>query len=164
MDLSSRGIFAADPARGWRPWGLLAPILGIAFIIVTMGFLQILLEHLHLIDKDENPIGLAGFAAFLTLPFSALGLVVLAWVRYVERRPLATIGLVTGHGPQIFALGLFTGIMMVTTIVTCSWIAGGYEVDAIAEAFHSPAALGGIATLLVGFALQSSVEEIVFHG
>lgn len=164
MKLSPRAVFAADPAKGWRPWGLLAPILGIAFVVVTVGFLQILLQHLQLIDKDENPIGLTGFAAFLTVPFGALGLAVLAWVRYVERRPLATIGLVAGHGKRRFVFGLLTGVAMTTAIVTGTWIAGAYNVGGLFPAFHSLAALGGIAVLLLGFCLQSSVEELLFRG
>jgi hypothetical protein len=82
--MTSRDIFGADPAKGWRPWGALVPFLGIVFVVATLGSLTVALQHFHLVDADENPIGLTGFAAFLLLPFTALGLVVLAWTRFVE--------------------------------------------------------------------------------
>ena len=28
-------IFSPEPAKGWRPWGLLVPILGLFFVIAT---------------------------------------------------------------------------------------------------------------------------------
>ena len=31
--MSSVSIYGTDPAKGWRPWGVLVPFLGFAFII-----------------------------------------------------------------------------------------------------------------------------------
>jgi hypothetical protein len=31
-----RALFGGAPARGWRPWGALAPVLGIAFVLVPL--------------------------------------------------------------------------------------------------------------------------------
>jgi len=162
--MTSRDIFGADPAKGWRPWGALVPFLGIAFVVLTVISLTAALQHIHLVDADENPVGLPGFMAFLLFPFAALGLVVLAWTRFVERRPLRSIGLVREHRSRTFLFGVLTGIVMAIAIVAGGWIAGGFSAGAFAIAFHSPSALGAIAILLVCFALQSSVEEILFRG
>ena len=132
--------------------------------MATVISLQILLMHAHLVDADENPIGLKGFVAFLLLPFSALGLVVLAWVRFVERRALASIGLAGGHRIRTFLLGQLTGVAMVIAIVAGIWIAGGFDVGSLGSAFGSPVALGSIAILLPCFWVQSSVEELLFRG
>ncbi|MGH6870588.1 MAG: CPBP family intramembrane glutamic endopeptidase [Rhizomicrobium sp.] len=155
--------FAPDPASGWRPWGLLVPFLCIAFVAATVVSLQVVLQHHHLLDAQENPIGIAGFAAFLLGPFSALGLTVLAWVRFVERRPFGTMGLVRGRAREFF-LGHLMGVAMMTAIVLGICAAGAYQAGAIGVAFGSAAGLAGIAVLLAGFAIQSSVEELVFRG
>ncbi|HKD23971.1 MAG TPA: hypothetical protein VKB71_18270, partial [Rhizomicrobium sp.] len=121
-----RAIYPADPARGWLPWGALVPFLGIAFVVATVGVLQVALQHAHLLDARENPIGLTGFAAFLLVPFAALGLVVLAWVRFVERRSFASIGLAGDHPARTFARGQLTGIAMAASIVAGIWVTGGF--------------------------------------
>jgi len=162
--MTSRDIYAADQAKGWRPWGALVPFLGLAFVALTVVGLTSVLQYAHLVDANESPVGLIGFAAFLLLPFTALGLAVLAWVRFVERRPLATIGLAAQHGTRTFLLGHLTAVAMVSSIVAGIWIVGGFRAGYYAPAFHSPAGLGGIAVLLACFALQSSVEEILFRG
>jgi membrane protease YdiL (CAAX protease family) len=146
------------------PGGALVPFLGLVFVAITVVGLTAVLQYAHLVDAAESPIGLKGLAAFLLLPFGALGLAVLAWVRFVERRSLSMIGLTNQHRMRTFLVGHLTGILMVIAIVAGIWITGCFAVGGYAIAFHSPAALGGIVVLLGCFALQSSVEEILFRG
>jgi hypothetical protein len=153
-----------NAAKGWQPWGAFVPFLGMAFVASTVISLTAVLQRVGLVDAEENPIGLPGFIAFLLLPFSALAVVVLAWVRLVERRPLAAIGLGGAHRARTFLCGLLAGVAMVTAIVAGIWIAGGLHVVSVGRPFHSLASLGSIAILLVCFALQSSVEELFFRG
>jgi uncharacterized protein len=152
------------PAKGWQPWGALVPFLGIAFVAATVISLTAVLEHAGLVDADENPIGLAGFVAFLLLPFSALALVVLAWVRFVERRPLAAIGLGGAHRARTFFGGLLVGVAMVMAIVAGICIAGGLHIVGLGLPDQSLVSLASTTTLLVCFAVQSSVEELLFRG
>ena len=49
-------------------------------------------------------------------------------------------------------------------MVAASWAAGALDPAGYGRAFASPAALGAIALLLLAFAVQSSVEEILFRG
>ena len=49
-------------------------------------------------------------------------------------------------------------------IVGGIWIAGGFHMAAFGPAFYLPISLGSIAILLVCFALQSSMEELLFRG
>jgi len=162
--MNARTIYSADPRRGWQPWGIFVPFLGFAFIVASVGSLTVLLHAIGLVDANENPVGLAGFAAYLLLPFAMLGLVVLLWVRFVERRSFATIGLVDRERTLTFARGHLTAVAMVSTVVAAIWGAGAYRASALLQAIHSPAGLSNALILLVCIAVQSSVEEIVFRG
>ncbi len=161
---SSSAIYSAEPARGWLPWGALAPFIGIALVVAPLAAVSLVLVHFHLVDTQDDPIGPIGLYAFLLLPFAAMGCVIVAWVRFVERRPLATIGL-TGFRPaRIFLRGHLFGAGMVCAIVAGIWIAGGFAAEGGGVALHSVRALANITLLAACFAVQSSVEEIVFRG
>jgi uncharacterized protein len=162
--MAPRVIFAADPAKGWLPWGILVPPIGFAFVVLSVGLLTVVLQHAHLVDAGENPVGLEGFAAFLFAPFTTLGVVTIAWVRLIERRTLPAVGLAADRRARRFSGGVLIGIAMMSVIVAGDWVAGGFAVGGVAKAFSSPQALGGIAVLLAGFAVQSSAEEILFRG
>jgi hypothetical protein len=114
--MSSRTFYAAYQAKGWRPWGAFVPFIGVAFVAATVISLSIVLHKAHLVDAEENPIGLRGFIAFLSPPFAALGLAVLAWTRFVERRPLTTIGLGGLHRVRTFVFGHLPGVAMAATL------------------------------------------------
>jgi membrane protease YdiL (CAAX protease family) len=160
----SRLVRSGEPAKGWQPWGALVPFLGIVLVAGTVVSLTAVLQRAGLVDADENPIGLMGFVTFLLLPFGALGIVVLAWVRLVERRPLMAIGLGGAHRVRTFLCGLLVGVAMVTAIVAGIWIAGGLHMVAFGRPFRSLVSLGSIALLLVCFAVQSGIEELFFRG
>ena len=162
--MRSRFGHSAAAGKGWQPWGVLVPVIGLGFVAGTIVSLTALLQHMGLVDPEENPVGLIGFMAFLLFPFTALGAVVIAWVRFVERRELASIGLGGAHRWRPFAGGLLVGIAMVTMIVFGIYLIDGCRIVEFAGAFHSLVALGSTAALLAGFALQSSVEELLFRG
>lgn len=42
--MSSSALFATDAARGWRPWGVLVPILGLVLIIVPTAGMSLLVK------------------------------------------------------------------------------------------------------------------------
>lgn len=156
--------FSDDPAKGWLPWAVLAPVLTIAFVLIPMLATDAPMAALGLADERGQPIGTIGLIAFLLPPFALTGLLVLAWVRFVERRPFATIGL-TGKRPiRTFLLGLAIGAATIFALVAAIWITGGFALSGFAPAFLSPAALGWIAILLLAFVVQASVEELLFRG
>ncbi len=162
--MTERILYSADAAKGWRPWGLLVPFLAVFFVVLTGLGPEIALGQAGLLDAHDDPKGLLGFAAFLFIPFALLGLVVLAWVRFVERRSVASIGLVRERATGKFLAGHLTGTAMASAIVAGIWLAGGFRAGAIAPALASPMALAGIAVLCAAFALQSSAEELLFRG
>ena len=161
--MEPRALYAPELGRGWRPWGLAAPVLALLFIVLPSLPFELAMERMGLLDARGDPAGFAVLCVYLVLPFSAVGAVVLAWTRFVERRSLASIGLRLS-GARSFLVGHLTGILSVTGIVAAIWLLGAYRPGPIAPAFAAPASLLGIAALLPCFALQSSVEEIVFRG
>ena len=162
--MSSRLIFSPEPPKGWRPWGTLVPVIGFAFVLISIGFPTIVLHRVHLLDAAENPVGLLGFVAFLLAPFSVLGGITVLWVCRIERRPLSTIGLTLDRYQQRLICGLLLGVTMMSAILTLNWAAGGFVAGGAALAFGSLRSLAAIAVLLLGFAVQSSAEEILFRG
>lgn len=162
--MTTRTVFSAEPHRGWLPWGLLAPFLCIFFVALTALGPEPLLERNGWVDAHGDPVGLTGWYAFLVIPFALNGLLILAWTLWVERRPLATIGL-TGPAPGKTLLGgLLVGAATILAVVVAIGLAGGYSPGAVAPALASPAALTGIGLLLASFIIQAGVEEIVFRG
>ena len=162
--MRSTALYSSEPARGWLPWGALAPFLLILFVAIPTIAGSKVLEYFHLLDAKWQPIDMAGWVSFLVIPFAATGLVVLAWVRFVERRSLASIGLPSQGGGAPFLRGIGIGMAMSFAVVATIWIAGGYEAQGYAKAFASPTALMNIAILLLCFIVQAGVEEIIFRG
>jgi membrane protease YdiL (CAAX protease family) len=161
-------IYSPEPAKGWLPWGALAPFLCVLIVALPMVGVSSVEQHFQLLDARGDPSGFPGLCSMLLVDFSATGLVLLAWVRFVERRSLATIGLVEarleGNRARTFLMGLAIGLATSFAVVAAIWLAGGYSAASFAKAFASPGALLRIGFLLACFAVQSSVEEILFRG
>lgn len=156
-------IFSDEPAKGWIPPSIAAPFICIFLVATSMLPGDFGLTYLGLTDPMGPPHGPLGFFLML-ISFIALGLAVFGWVRWVEKRSLASAGLCGEQRLKKFLTGLAVGIAMMGVIVTAIALSGGYRVADLAPAFASPAALGWIALLLAGFIVQASVEEFVFRG
>lgn len=156
-------IFSDEPAEGWIAPSVAAPFICIFILVVSMLPGDLSLTYFGFTDAKGSPLGPLGFFLML-VSFIALGLAVAGWVRWVEKRSLASVGLCGEQGLKKFLTGLAVGIAMMGAIVTAIALSGGYRVADLAPAFASPAALGWIALLLAGFAVQASVEEFVFRG
>lgn len=161
--MKARALYSSRPADGWLPWGALLPVLAFVFVAAPSIGVAIGLERLELMDA-RGPVGAWGVMALLLSAFPLIAGLVWAWLRLVERRTLDTIGLVGGGGLRLFLHGHAIGVLSVLLAVGAIGLFGGYRAGAWLPAFGSPAALAGAALLLLGFAVQSSVEEIVFRG
>ncbi len=162
--MRTKSLYSSEPAEGWLPWGALGPFLLILFVAIPAIIGSKVLKHFDLIDAKWQPIGMVGLVLFLVVEFAATGLLVVAWVRLVERRSLASIGLTRPGGGAPFLRGLAVGVATSLLVVAMIWIAGGYEAQGSAKAFASPTALMNIAILLLCFIVQAGVEEIIFRG
>ena len=161
--MTPRILYSQAAVQGWLPWGLLVPVLAFTFMVVPSIGTGMLLDQLELAN-DRGPVGVAGVMALLLSAFPLIALVTWAWLRGIEKRPLDTIGLVRGNGPRRFLQGHLIGVASVLVSVAAIALLGGYSARGVLPAFSSAAALGGALLLLFGFAVQSSVEEIVFRG
>jgi len=165
MMLFSKAIFNDAPAKGWLPWGVFAPILAfflfnIPLIAVIMG----VMKPLGFVDENIDPNGPIGMAFMLFGAFGLAGVLFFLWVKYVEKRPLSSVGLRGVTPVKTFMCGHMVGIGLMLVIVTGIGMFGGYSAGSIAPALTSPIGLFHIMLLLVGFAVQSSIEEFVFRG
>jgi membrane protease YdiL (CAAX protease family) len=168
VDLEPRmtpvALYSPDPARGWLPWAWLTPILMILFNAVPVIALHGWMQSQHWSTPRGEPIGLAGLHALLWIGFAPTLAAVLAWVRFVEGRSLASIGL-TGQAPlKTFLRGLAVGFGTIALVVTAIWMAGGMQAAGLGPAWRSPVSLLHIGLLLLGFVFQASVEEVIFRG
>jgi membrane protease YdiL (CAAX protease family) len=160
----SQDLYPAEPARGWIPWGALAPFLALAFVIVTALTGDRLISGFVNISPEGSPLDPAALVAFTLVPFGLLLLVLLAWVRFVERRPLASVGIRGDRPVREFLRGHAAGLAGLLSVVMVIWMVGGLQLIAVAPAFAHPVSLVPIVLLLFTFALQASVEELLFRG
>jgi uncharacterized protein len=156
-------IFSDEPAKGWIAPSIAAPFICIFLLVISMLPGDLGLAYLGFTEPMGPPRGPLGFFLML-VSFIALGLAVSGWVRWVEKRSLASVGLCGDGRLKKFMTGLAVGIAMMGAIVIAIALSGGYRIADLAPAFASPAALGWIALLLAGFVVQASVEEFVFRG
>ena len=157
-------LYSPEPARGWLPWIWLVPILMILFNAVPVVALDGWMQSRQWSTPRGDPIGLAGLHALLWIGFVPTLLLVLGWVRFVERRSMASIGLVGPAPLKTFLQGLIIGMGTIALVVSAIWAAGGLQATGFGPAWPSPQSLLQITLLLPGFALQSSVEEVIFRG
>ncbi len=162
--LKSRDIYSPVVAKGWLPWGALAPVLGLFVVVVTAVAGDALLELFVALDAKGNPVDATGLIGFTLVPFGMLLSLLLFWVCLVERRPLASIGLTGDHKVLVFLRGHAIGWVSMLGIVLIILFAGGYSASGFGRAWASPSAVTSIALLLFSLALQSSAEEILFRG
>ncbi len=156
-------IFSGETAKGWIAPAIAAPFICVLLVVISMLPGDIALGHFGLTEPMGPPRGPLGFFVML-MSFIAMGLAVAGWVRWVEKRSLASAGLCGDGRLRRFLTGLAAGVAMMGAIVTAIALAGGYRVAELAPALASPAALGWIVLLLTGFTVQASVEEFVFRG
>lgn len=157
-------LYSPEPARGWLPWIWLVPILMILFNVVPVIALDEWMQSQQWSTPRGDPIGLAGLHALLWIGFVPTLLAVLAWVWCVERRSMASIGLVGPAPLKTFLQGLAIGMGTIALVVSAIWAAGGLQATGLGPAWQSSTSLLQIALLLPGFVMQSSVEEIIFRG
>lgn len=161
--MRGRELYAPRASRQRRTWTLAAIILAAIFMVGGQLLAAIPAVMLGFIDAQGREVG--GWPALtyiLAVAFGLTALLVFAWVRFFERRSLATIGF-NARGPARFLRGYGIGLAYMASTVAVIALLGGYGVEG-GGAFTQPAALIPILVLLLGFIIQGSTEEIVFRG
>ena len=154
-------IFSDEPAKGWIPPSIAAPFICIFILIISMLPGDLSLSHFRFTDEMGSLQEPLGFFLML-VSFSALGLAIAGWVRWVEKRSLASAGLCGEGALKKFLVGLAVGIAMMGAIVAAIALSGGYLVAVSSPVFAFPSALACIDLLLAGFAVAGIVVEFFF--
>jgi len=157
-------LYSPEPARGWLPWGALAPVLCILIVALPAIAAWKIEKYAGLVGAKGEPLGFAGLCSLLFIDFSVTGALLLSWVHFVERRSLPTIGLVADRPWRTFFTGQGVGLATSGLVVAAIWVSGGYAAGEYFQALASPVAMLKIGVLFLGFVVQSSVEEILFRG
>lgn len=163
--MAAQDLFFDETPRGWLPWVLLAPALGLAFLIASDLIATPVLERVARLDDKGLPVDAAGFGAFLLASNIVLLALLLLWVRWIERRSVATIGWTGPHKLRRFLQGHAIGMLSILGIVLAIALAGGLAPSAVrGSVWTSVETWSGIVWLLPCFALQASIEELFFRG
>lgn len=85
----------------------------------------------------------------------------LLWVRFIEKRPIRTMGFSKGNGLSEFAKGVLVGAIMITTVLVVFFITGDAKFDRIQ--FSLPFLVSWM-LVLIGYILQTAAEEIYIRG
>lgn len=129
-----------------------------------MAVSSLAMDQAALIDADDNPRDVMALASFLLAASDQLGLLVLGWTRWIERRLVASLGLTRSIDPRTFLRGWSMELAMASVVVVAIRIAGGHAPGAVAPAFVSPRALASRPLLPACFAIQSCIAELLFRG
>ncbi len=163
--MAGRELYAPRESGHRRTWTAAAVILGVIFI--TLGqLLAVLPAMMSGWFNQDNQGDWPQLAYILFAAFGAAAAIVFLWVRFFERRGLATIGL-NGQAAGRFLRGYGMGMAFLIATVGVIWAFGGYRIEAngvFASGALNPMLLLPLVVLLLGFIVQGSTEEIVFRG
>ncbi|WP_423446809.1 type II CAAX endopeptidase family protein [Kocuria sp. KSNUG] len=134
-----------------RPTG---PVVAIIVTLLIMGLGQLPVAPLALMLPTTTFGGQLLFTASFLLPM----LMFFAWVRFKEKRPVASLGFRGPAGKQIL-IGAVVGVALTTFTVLVNLLLGTASLGSPTWGMLLPALV-----LLVGFAIQGSTEEIADRG
>lgn len=167
-----------DLARSGRrltPWwgvivvGLLIGILS-QVLALPVALVQIML-HSESLYFDTwvatvSPL-VSGFwmSLFLTASFGAVILLVWLWIRFYERRGIATIGFAPQRALFLYGRGLLLGFAAFCAVIGVLAPFGFVAVEPSDPARVGWAALGGVLLMLIpGWLIQGAAEEVLTRG
>lgn len=160
-------IFSLAKEGRYLPNVALAVLITVV-ILYGVGFVLMLTPLGHL-GRGMSTKGLAGQAfAYaingLAIPFGLYILVFFTWVRFIENRPLYTMGF---EGRELFKKyfrGFILGILMILLCIIVFGVLGMVTIDTSNSGVKGFNALGGVFIVLVGWIVQGASEEIMVRG
>jgi membrane protease YdiL (CAAX protease family) len=103
-------------------------------------------------------------AAILIVTFTPVALLIALWMRLYEGRPFWAVGLERAGWGRRSAIGALVGLAMFAAALGL-WAAFGFLAAEDGDpARQGAAALGGVALVFLGWAVQGAVEEILCRG
>jgi membrane protease YdiL (CAAX protease family) len=155
-------IFPEQISSHRNTWVWAVPIL--VFAIFILGQLSVILpaDALGLVSRET--IETYPTVLYLIIgTFTMVGLLFILWIRFFERRTLASVGLIFNRQAKtLYVRGFAIGLLMGSAVVCGILLLGGYGLEAGAGSKSRD--LIPILILMVAFIVQSGVEEMVFRG
>ena len=145
-------------------WAIGAPLLALVMVVATAIAGSWLIEGFVSIDAKGNPVDPLGLVAYTVVPFGLLLACLIAYVRFIEKRGPEAIGFAGPDKVRTYLRGYAIGVASMIGIVGAIWISGGYVATGPGTAWAAPRQLLVMLMLVLGFAVQSSVEELLFRG
>lgn len=155
-------IFIEESSGYRKTWVWAVPVL--VFVLFLLGQLIVILpaDALGLVSRET--IETYPTVLYLVIgTFAMVALLFTLWIKYFERRSMASVGLGIGRQTKtIYISGFALGLLMGAAVVCAVLLFGGYgpEAGTGTEARD----LIPILILMFAFILQSGTEEMVFRG
>lgn len=162
------GIFRMAKESRFLPNVLLALFLFIVIMFIS-EFAAIPIERalFNIIPASRGNLNIEAlrFAInHLAIPFGASILAFFAWVRFIERRKISTMGFTRENVIKKYLTGFIVGILMMTASVIIFAVLGMVEFEMGDPSRQGISALGGIFIVLTGWIIQGASEEIMVRG
>jgi membrane protease YdiL (CAAX protease family) len=158
----SNPVFTRARQGRWIPNALVAVIVFALFIVVAFGGCAI---GINLVTGDSDQVDRLMEGTFgLMVPFGLVTLLVLLWVRFVEKRSLASLGLMRAGAWFSYARGFVLGLVFMGVVVGVMALGGGVAVQTDGTQPTGYAALGSVLIMLVAFIIQAGTEEVHTRG
>lgn len=160
-------IFSLAKEGRYLPNGFLAVIFT---IIILFGMdLVLFLTPLGDIGRNLSVQGLKGEALSyaingLAVRFGMYILTFLAWVKFIEKRPIHTMGFGKHKMFKKYFRGFIIGFLMMGLCVTVFAVLGLVSIDTSSASIKGFSALGGVFIVLMGWMVQGASEEIMVRG
>ncbi|MCT4564776.1 MAG: CPBP family intramembrane metalloprotease [Maledivibacter sp.] len=100
----------------------------------------------------------------LAVRFGMYILTFFAWVKFIERRPIHTMGFGKHNVLKKYFRGFGIGFLMMGICVTAFAVMGLVNIDTSDSTIKGFSALGGVFIVLMGWIVQGASEEIMIRG
>lgn len=161
--LEKRIFSAIGKAKNILPvWAL--PFLAVAFTIVgevLFGMTVIVpLVALGYMTLSADT-GLDSHQLLLLSAFAFTSLIVFAWVKWVEQRPIKTLGFYKKGAVRELLVGSGIGLLMYVVTLGIQWLLGGVRLESVDVSFDT---LAYVLVTIPFWIIQGGTEEIVTRG
>ena len=136
----------------------------VLFGVLIVAFVSFALVGEFTLGDGDLIFDIWGGMAFLVAPFLVMVLLIFLWVRFREKRPVASIGFSRTSSLKAYVRGLGVGALMIAVAVGFMAVSGSVEIENPGAAIFDITALGSVAILLAGFIIQGGTEEILIRG
>lgn len=135
-------------------------ILGFIFGGAVLGQLIIYRLFVKRLNLSSNGKELFG----LIVVFACASFCLWLWVKFFEKRPFWTIGLVKKNAIKLYLKGFTIGLTMISIIVLFMFLIGKAEFSIQNNTQFSLGILGMVFLFLIGFIIQGGTEELLARG